>query len=81
MQRYGTPIQNSENSSPNISPILDIRNTSVENMKTRSRSAVKLDFSQSIEMSSSENIKVSENNEVPGKFFIKNITRDHILKT
>ncbi|XP_046818598.1 protein aurora borealis [Vespa crabro] len=63
MQRHGTPIQNSENLSPNISSIPDIRNTSVENMKTRSRSAVKLDFSQSIEMST-ENIKVSENNEV-----------------
>nr|KAF7423265.1 hypothetical protein H0235_008548 [Vespula pensylvanica] len=65
MQRHGTPIQNSENLSPNISSILDIRNTSAENIKTRSRSAIKLDFSQSIEMSTSENIKVSENNEVP----------------
>ncbi|XP_014601981.1 PREDICTED: protein aurora borealis [Polistes canadensis] len=65
MQRYGTPIQFSENLSPNISSIPDIQDTSVDDIKkTRSRPVMKLNFCQSMEMSTSESIEVSENNEV-----------------
>ncbi|KAK2583603.1 hypothetical protein KPH14_009545 [Odynerus spinipes] len=68
MQRYhGTPIQNSENlSPPNMSPILDVSNTSSESVKARSRSVVRLDFTQNMEMSVLENIKASQDDNVPG---------------
>ncbi|KAI4501120.1 hypothetical protein M0802_003923 [Mischocyttarus mexicanus] len=64
MQRHGTPIQFSENLSPNISSIPDIQSSLIDDIKkTRSRRA-KLNFCQSLELSTSESIKVFEDNEV-----------------
>lgn len=72
MQRHGTPIQFSENLSPNISSIRDIQDTSIDDIKKtpRSRPVMKLNFCQSMEMSTSESIEVSENNKVPDNLSI-----------
>ncbi|XP_015171436.1 PREDICTED: protein aurora borealis [Polistes dominula] len=61
MERYGTPIQCSENISPNISSIADIDETPIDDIKKYySRPVMKLNFCRSMEMSLSNNTQVFE---------------------
>lgn len=65
MQRYhGTPLQNSENLSPNISPVLDVSNTSSESVKVRSRSVVRLDFTQNVQTFILDNVNTPQNDNI-----------------